>query len=232
MGEDRSGTLLAEAAAAVVEGLGLPERLKQQTGVGEIGRLDAGRRRRVLGPLSLQDPVSLLEETWGPERCDVLATEEARAEVRAVGAAYETVEVLRQLALTASAARRSYQQGSLHAPLSVARSLLVMGVSAFIPQGEALRADLASILGARSPSVPGLLRSYRRAIQDGNEPILLAVDERIRADVLWGGWADGVLEVLGELVDDERVATVWDFPRPPSDGDNVGDILRWLFKRR
>jgi hypothetical protein len=232
MGEDGSGTLLVESAAAVVEGLGLPERLRRQTGVGEIGRLDECRRRRVLEPLSLRDPVNLLQERCGPGSSGVLATDYARAEIRALGATYEAVDVLRHLALTALAARHSYQQGILHAPLSLARSLLVMGVSAFVPQGDALRADLASILGAPSPSSPVLLRCYRQAVLHGDDDMLQAVDRRICNDPLWGPWAGGAIDVLGEMVDDERVAMVWDFPSPLTDGDNMGDILNWLFRRR
>ena len=232
MGEDGSGTLLVESASAVVEGLGLHERLRRQTGVEEIGRLDQCRRRRVLEPLSLRDPVNLLQERCGPGSSGVLATGYARTEIRAVGAAYEAVDVLSQLALTALAARRAYQQGALNAPLSVARGLLVMGVSAFVPQGEPLRADLTSLLGARSASSPVLLRRYRQAVLHGDDAMLQAVCRRIRSDPMWGAWADGAVHVLEEMIDDERVTTVWDFPRSSPDGDNMGDILNWLFRRR
>ena len=74
-------------------------------------------------------------------------------------------------------------------PMTVCRSMAVLGFAPFVPQGEPLLAELASILKGDINCPAELVRRYALALVHGDELTLGEVDNCIARHNQWAEWA-------------------------------------------
>lgn len=74
-------------------------------------------------------------------------------------------------------------------PMTVCRSMAVLGFAPFVPQGESLLAELASILHGDGNQPAGLIRRYAQAVLHGDTLTISRVDNCIARHSQWAEWA-------------------------------------------
>jgi hypothetical protein len=74
-------------------------------------------------------------------------------------------------------------------PVRVCRSMAVLGFAPFVPQGEPIMAELASILHGDGNQPTGLVRRYAEAVIRGDTLTIGQVDDCIARHSQWAEWA-------------------------------------------
>jgi len=79
-------------------------------------------------------------------------------------------------------------------PLTVCRGMAVLGFAPFVPQGEPLMGELASILQDDTNEAAGLIRRYAQAVLHGDALTISRVDDCIARHSQWAEWAAPFIE--------------------------------------
>lgn len=228
---NNSNWWLPEAVSATVRGLCLsPAMLHGMNCEQVLGHMDEARLSRLVEPLPLCRPAEVarqIERAGGPQ---VLFSQATQTIIASWSTIYQAVQVLRELSKTALALLRAYRQGQLTNSHAVLLSLPVLAMSRFVPENEALRADLAAILKGSTQDTPGLIKSFRTAALSGDIAVL-AIDRRIQSDPVWSGWVQVFLREEKDLCQLSKPVTHWEFPESEIAERNSSSICRWLFRR-
>jgi hypothetical protein len=197
-----------------------------------MANMDEDRLSRLMGPLPLAKPSDVAHQLEQAGGTTILFTGAGQAAVQAWGAIHQAAQVLQELSKAVPGLLKAQRQSKLVNPRAVLRALPVLAMSAFLTEGEELRQDLSGIMGVDIEDVPALIRKYRKAAEAGQTDVVDAVDRRIRADALWGPWAQAFVKEGGELARPQETATHWEFPDSPISKENSNGICHWLFRRR
>lgn len=194
--------------------------------------LDDTKVERIIGPLPLEKPCEIGEQLEKIGGVGIFFSEPGNTEIKAWWATHELYDVLSDLGLAVAAILKAYPCGKLMVNLHmVTRALATLAMSAVMPGSELLRHDLADILGSGPEDGVSLIGQYRKIVLSGDMKVVVAIDQRIMSDSMWGPWAENFLDHCGEMLRPQKAITEWIFPETAALETNSDGIRQWLFRR-
>jgi hypothetical protein len=123
---------------------------------------------------------------------------------------------------------RHFQSHQATQPLTICRGMAVLGFAPFLPQGQPVMGELASILQDDKNRPAQLLRRYAEAVVQGDVLTLRRVDDCIAKHSQWLEWAGVFLEAAQSFPGSLKTVAV----TPPLTAELAGVLADMIRERR
>jgi len=123
---------------------------------------------------------------------------------------------------------RHFQSHQATQPLTICRGVAVLGFAPFLPQGQPVMGELASILQGDRNHPAQLLRRYAEAVVQGDVLTLRRVDDCIARHSQWLEWAGLFLEAAQGFPKSFKAVAV----TPPLTAELAGVLADMIRERR